>query len=153
MGNFVLWQTGAVVVSLSFALLVVFGLWNLRYPQSLPVSVAQWNRITATGELLLLGFLFNWLLFFFTDRTLFFHHYFPGLAFKFLIVGSFFGELREAFENRYELTWRFILREAVFDFCFWFFTETSHLLSHAHHFSFWDFRGTCFSAANKAANF
>ena len=42
----------------------------------------MWIQYQRVGEVLLSGYLFHFLPFFFVDRTLFLHHYLPAYAFK-----------------------------------------------------------------------
>ncbi|OQV19803.1 Protein O-mannosyltransferase 1 [Hypsibius exemplaris] len=100
-GNVLIWQTGAAVITLTVLILLVIWLVDLRYPEMLPVPVDQWNRILYTTELVLSGWVINWLPYFFTDRTLFFHHYYPGLAFKFILIGCFVGEVLDRLRGKY----------------------------------------------------
>lgn len=44
-----------------------------------------WDQFRTTGEVLLLGYVFHFLPYFFVDHTLFLHHYLPALAFKLLL--------------------------------------------------------------------
>ena len=45
----------------------------------------MWNQYIQVGEVLLGGYLFHFLPFFFVDRTLFLHHYLPAYAFKVML--------------------------------------------------------------------
>ena len=45
----------------------------------------MWTQYTQVGEVLLGGYLFHFLPFFFVDRTLFLHHYLPAYAFKVML--------------------------------------------------------------------
>lgn len=48
-------------------------------------ATEAWNQFRTTGEVLLVGYVFHFLPYFFVDHTLFLHHYLPALAFKLLL--------------------------------------------------------------------
>jgi len=50
------------------------------------------GRFRYSGLLLFGGWLLNYLPYFFMDRTLYLHHYFPSLIFSILLTGVVFGE-------------------------------------------------------------
>ena len=47
---------------------------------------AMWQQYLQVGEVLLAGYFFHFLPFFFVDRTLFLHHYLPAYAFKVMLA-------------------------------------------------------------------
>ena len=58
----------------------------------------QWQQYMLAAELLLGGYLVNFLPYFTTERTLFLHHYFPALLFKILVLAFMV-------EHIYHLLW------------------------------------------------
>lgn len=100
LGNPVIWHTGATVLLLASVSLALSVLWRLRYPDVFCLDAQQWNRILASSEVIIGGFALNWMPYLFTDRTLFFHHYYPALAFKMMLLGCVTGEILEYFSMR-----------------------------------------------------
>nr|CAD7407999.1 unnamed protein product [Timema poppensis] len=47
-----------------------------------------WQNFTLVGEVLLAGFLFHYIPYFFVERTLFLHHYLPAFTFKVLLTAA-----------------------------------------------------------------
>lgn len=48
----------------------------------------EWIRFVSIGEILFVGYLINFLPFFFIERTLFLHHYLPAFVFKVLLTAA-----------------------------------------------------------------
>ncbi|XP_013420332.1 protein O-mannosyl-transferase 1-like [Lingula anatina] len=48
----------------------------------------MWQQFVLVGELLLGGFLVNFVPYFMQDRTMFLHHYLPGVLFKFMVLAA-----------------------------------------------------------------
>ncbi len=51
----------------------------------------MFSSFVRAGEVLLAGFLFHYVPFFFYDRTLFLHHYLPAYVFKLMLLAFVFG--------------------------------------------------------------
>jgi dolichyl-phosphate-mannose-protein mannosyltransferase len=47
-----------------------------------------WHSFVVVGEILLSGFLFHYVPYFFVERTLFLHHYLPAFTFKVLLTAA-----------------------------------------------------------------
>ncbi|GAB0098898.1 Protein O-mannosyltransferase 1 [Sergentomyia squamirostris] len=84
LGNLVIWYSGTLAVFIYLGFLVVYLLRRRRLCYDLPE--AEWKKFQLAGELLLGGYLINFLPFFFTERALFLHNYFPALVFKYLLL-------------------------------------------------------------------
>ncbi|XP_055353911.1 protein O-mannosyltransferase 1-like [Paramacrobiotus metropolitanus] len=100
LGNVVVWHTGACALLVTVVALSLVVLVRMRFPEIFPNHHIQWIRVCFAAEVALGGFVVNWLPYFFTDRTLFFHHYYPALGFKFLLLGGFMGEIMDLCRNK-----------------------------------------------------
>jgi hypothetical protein len=65
--------------------------------QSVFCSPDTWYRFVVVGEVLLLGYLFHYLPYFFVERTLFLHHYLPAFTFKVLLMAALIEHLHNLF--------------------------------------------------------
>ncbi|XP_059608040.1 protein O-mannosyltransferase 1 [Phlebotomus argentipes] len=84
LGNIAIWYAGSLSVVIYLTLLAFYLLRRRRLCFDLPP--ADWDKFQAVGELLFAGFLINYLPFFFTEKALFLHNYFPALIFKLLLL-------------------------------------------------------------------
>uniref|UniRef100_A0A1B0CDS7 Protein O-mannosyltransferase 1 n=1 Tax=Lutzomyia longipalpis TaxID=7200 RepID=A0A1B0CDS7_LUTLO len=84
LGNIAIWYAGTFAVVTYLALLAFYLLRRRRLCFDLPDG--DWEKFQMSGELLLGGYLINYLPFFFTERALFLHNYFPALIFKILLL-------------------------------------------------------------------
>jgi len=82
-GNIVIWYTASTCLLLYSALLVFYLLRRRRL--CFDIDEVEFQRFCQAGEVLLAGYLFHYLPFFFYDRTLFLHHYLPAYTFKLMI--------------------------------------------------------------------
>jgi hypothetical protein len=57
----------------------------------------SWYKFVVVGEVLLLGYLFHYLPYFFVERTLFLHHYLPAFTFKVLLMAALVEHLHNLF--------------------------------------------------------
>ena len=53
------------------------------------------------GEVLLMGYLFHYVPFFFYDRTLFVHHYLPAYLYKIMLTSALISHLYEITSSKY----------------------------------------------------
>lgn len=53
----------------------------------------MWTHFIDIGEVLLAGYLFHYLPYFFVERTLFLHHYLPAFTFKVLLTAALVGHI------------------------------------------------------------
>uniref|UniRef100_A0A1B0DMS8 Protein O-mannosyltransferase 1 n=1 Tax=Phlebotomus papatasi TaxID=29031 RepID=A0A1B0DMS8_PHLPP len=84
LGNIAIWYSGTFSVIVYLALLAFYLLRRRRLCFDLPDD--EWEKFQLVGELLLGGYFINYLPFFFTERALFLHNYFPALIFKILLL-------------------------------------------------------------------
>lgn len=57
-----------------------------RRRQCYDLDPKDWQQFKIIGEVFLTGYLFHFIPYFFTERTLFLHHYLPAFAFKTLLL-------------------------------------------------------------------
>lgn len=53
----------------------------------------HWEKFQLIGEVFLLGYLFNYLPYFFVERSLFLHHYLPAFVYKVLLMVALFEHI------------------------------------------------------------
>lgn len=99
LGNIVVWYSGVGAVLIYVILGVFYLLRRRRLCYDLPEE--NWQQFINIGEVLLLGYLFHYIPYFFVDRTLFLHQYLPALIFKTLLaavlaehVGNILGKMK-----------------------------------------------------------
>ncbi|BES92858.1 dolichyl-phosphate-mannose-protein mannosyltransferase activity [Nesidiocoris tenuis] len=83
-GNVAVWYAGTLCLAI-YACLFIFYLLRRRR-RCYDIDEGTWNHFVNTGLILFCGFLFHYLPYFFIDRTMFLHHYFPALMFKLLLT-------------------------------------------------------------------
>ncbi|EFX72725.1 hypothetical protein DAPPUDRAFT_227345 [Daphnia pulex] len=83
LGNIFVWYSATVALGVYCSLLIFYLLRQRR--QCYDIHEEAWNQFRTTGEVLLVGYVFHFLPYFFVDHTLFLHHYLPALAFKLLL--------------------------------------------------------------------
>lgn len=83
LGNVLIWYSATIALGVYCALLVFYLLRQRR--QCFDIHSEAWNQFRTTGEVLLLGYVFHFLPYFFVDHTLFLHHYLPALVFQLLL--------------------------------------------------------------------
>ncbi|KAI9560931.1 hypothetical protein GHT06_011887 [Daphnia sinensis] len=83
LGNIFIWYSATIALAAYCGLLIFYLLRQRR--QCYDIHEEAWNQFRTTGEVLLLGYVFHFLPYFFVDHTLFLHHYLPALAFKLLL--------------------------------------------------------------------
>ncbi|KAG8277701.1 Protein O-mannosyl-transferase 1 [Homalodisca vitripennis] len=105
LGNLVIWYSGTAGLLAYCSLLVFYLLRRRRQCYDLPEE--EWHRFIQIGEVLLCGFLFHYLPFFFVERTLFLHHYLPAFVFKVLLLAALA-------EHMLFVIWRWPLARLVF---------------------------------------
>jgi len=72
-------------------------LWILLHLLGCFCSADTWRSFVVVGEVLLLGFLFHYVPYFFVERTLFLHHYLPAFTFKVLLTAAVIEHLHRLF--------------------------------------------------------
>ncbi|XP_046403582.1 protein O-mannosyltransferase 1 [Ischnura elegans] len=91
LGNVVIWYSGTVSVVVYSTLLVFYLLRQRR--KCYDISEDAWKKFLMTGEVLLGGYLLHYVPYFFTEKTLFLHSYFPALVFKILLTAALIEHL------------------------------------------------------------
>nr|CAD7394767.1 unnamed protein product [Timema cristinae] len=86
LGNLVVWLSGSASLLIYSTLLVFYLMRRRRRCYDLPPEV--WQNFTLVGEVLLAGYLFHYIPYFFVERTLFLHHYLPAFTFKVLLTAA-----------------------------------------------------------------
>lgn len=79
------------------ALLIFYILRRRR--QCYDLSIKDWNHFTTIGEIFFIGYLFHYLPYFFSERTLFLHHYLPAFAFKTLLLVAVLEHVHTILKN------------------------------------------------------
>jgi len=72
-------------------------LWIVLHLLGYFCSADTWRSFVVVGEVLLLGFLFHYVPYFFVERTLFLHHYLPAFTFKVLLMAAVIEHLHRLF--------------------------------------------------------
>lgn len=75
-----------------------------------------WNQFKSIGEVFLMGYLFHYIPYFFTEKTLFLHHYLPAFAFKTLLLVAVLEHIYMILKN---LKIKFLLQIYVFFIICW----------------------------------
>ena len=66
------------------------------------LSISEnWQRFVSVGEVLLAGYFFHYVPFFFYDRTLFLHHYLPAYMYKIMLTAYVVSHLEELCASKY----------------------------------------------------
>ncbi|KAG8228394.1 hypothetical protein J437_LFUL003866, partial [Ladona fulva] len=86
LGNIIVWYSGTISVVAYCSILVFYLLRRRR--ECYDISNEAWNKFVIMGEVLLGGYLIHYLPYFFTEKTLFLHNYFPALVFKILLTAA-----------------------------------------------------------------
>ncbi|KAK9510733.1 hypothetical protein O3M35_005460 [Rhynocoris fuscipes] len=86
LGNIIIWYSSTFCMAAYFFLFIFYLLRRRR--QCYDIETGEWNFFLHVGSFLFLGYLLHYIPYFFVDRTLFLHHYFPALLFKFLLTAA-----------------------------------------------------------------
>ena len=86
LGNLCLWLTSLVAMFTSILFFIFFLLRRRR--QFFDLNESQWNHFSSVFRICLIGFLANFLPYFFVERTLFLYYYLPCLYFQHLFLSS-----------------------------------------------------------------
>ena len=62
-----------------------------------------WVQFVSTGEVLLGGYLFHYIPFYFYDRTLFLHHYLPAYVYKIMLTAFVFSHMQDLWSYRMKI--------------------------------------------------
>jgi len=93
LGNPLVWWSGTAALFFYTALLTFYLLRRRR--NFMDVKPEAWRRFVAIGEVLLTGYLFHYIPFFFVSRTMFLHHYLPAFVFKVLLTAGLIDHCHE----------------------------------------------------------
>nr|XP_018899540.1 PREDICTED: protein O-mannosyltransferase 1 [Bemisia tabaci] len=85
-GNRIIWRSGVISLLMYAGLFTIYLLRRRRLCYDLPQEV--WDHFVDIGKFCVLGYSLHYLPFFFAERTLFLHHYFPALVFKILLTAA-----------------------------------------------------------------
>lgn len=91
LGNVVIWYTGTLSLAVYAALQVFYLLRRRR--QCFDVPEETYDQFVDAGFVLVGGYLFHYVPFFFADRTLFLHHYLPAYIFKLMVCAFVVGHV------------------------------------------------------------
>ncbi|XP_023303033.2 protein O-mannosyltransferase 1 [Lucilia cuprina] len=80
LGNILIWYTSTLGV-LVYMILGVFYLLRRRR-LCYDIDESEWQKFLSVGHIFFAGYLIHYLPYFFMERTLFLHHYFPAFLFK-----------------------------------------------------------------------
>nr|CAG4642305.1 EOG090X015P [Evadne anonyx] len=86
LGNVFIWYSATIALMAYFALLIFYMLRQRR--QCYDIHSDEWTQFRTTGEIILLGYVFHFVPYFFVDHTLFLHHYLPALVFQLMLTAS-----------------------------------------------------------------
>ncbi|XP_014248084.1 protein O-mannosyltransferase 1 [Cimex lectularius] len=107
LGNVLIWYSGTVSLVIYLLILIFYLLRRRRLIYDL--SPVEWEQYKFIGQTLFMGFLFHYIPYFFVDRTLFLHHYFPAFLFKILLTAA-------VIEHIHSLTRHLRFLQALFTF-------------------------------------
>lgn len=79
-----LWYSATISLGVYVAFLIFYLLRRQRQIHDL--TLAEWTKFQDMGFTLFLGYLINFLPYFFVERTLFLHNYLPALVFKICLL-------------------------------------------------------------------
>lgn len=79
-GNVLIWYTS----TLAILMYIVIGVFYIirRRRQLYDIPEMEWQRFLNVGHVYFIGYLMHYIPYFFTERVLFLHHYFPAFLFK-----------------------------------------------------------------------
>lgn len=97
MGNIAIWYSTTVGIITYCGLLVFYLLRRRRLCYDL--NVKQWEQFQSIGIVLLSGYLFNYLPYFFVEKSLFLHHYLPAFVFKVLVTATLIEHIYVIFKD------------------------------------------------------
>lgn len=84
LGNIIIWYSGTIGIFIYCILLIIYLIRRRR--QCYDLNEENWFRFQQAGEIFLFGYFIHYLPYFFIERTLFLHNYFPALIFKILLL-------------------------------------------------------------------
>jgi len=108
LGNVFIWYSATIALAIYGGLLLFYMLRQRR--QCYDIHSGAWNQFRLTGEIILLGYVFHFVPYFFVDHTLFLHHYLPALVFQLLLTSA-------VVEHLYYLN-RLVFARQVFNWMF-----------------------------------
>ena len=88
---------------------------------------ASWDRFVAAGQVLLGGYLFHYIPFFFYDRTLFVHHYLPAYMYKLMLTAYLISHAEEIISSKYIKVFMYLTIVAWMAGVLHIFNSFSHL--------------------------
>lgn len=97
LGNKLVWDTATSSMIVYITFLVFYILRRRRKCNDL--SEQEWEKFQLIGQVFLLGYLFNYLPYFFVERSLFLHHYLPAFLFKVLLTAALIEHIFNVLQN------------------------------------------------------
>lgn len=91
LGNVVIWYSGSFSLLIYLILLTFYLLRRHRF--CFDLDEKHWQKFQTIGEVFLLGYFFNYLPYFFVERSLFLHHYLPAFVYKVLLMAALFEHI------------------------------------------------------------
>ena len=87
----------------------------------------SWDRFVTAGQVLLGGYLFHYIPFFFYDRTLFVHHYLPAYMYKLMLTAYLISHAEETIASKYVKLFMYLIIVAWMVAVLHIFNSFSHL--------------------------
>ena len=75
----------------------------MRFNQNKNFLTETWEEFVSIGEVLLGGYLFHYIPFYFYDRTLFLHHYLPAYVYKIMLSAFMVTHLHNLWNYRLKM--------------------------------------------------
>lgn len=100
LGNIALWYSTTMSLLFYVALLVFYLLRRRR--QIIDLSDQEWRKFQRIGFTLLLGYLLNFVPYFFVERTLFLHNYLPALVYKICLLCCLVEHVYDVLRKRHQ---------------------------------------------------
>lgn len=111
LGNIALWYSTSIGLLVYVALLVFYLLRRRR--QIIDLNDQEWMKFQNIGFTFLLGYLINFVPYFFVERTLFLHNYLPALVYKIcllcFLVEHVYDILRKSNQNLIILAYKLLV--------------------------------------------
>ncbi|XP_023228671.1 protein O-mannosyltransferase 1-like [Centruroides sculpturatus] len=85
-GNVLIWYSATIGLFIYLSLLTFYLLRRQRLCYDIPEEI--WNKFCLVGQICLGGYALHFLPYFFTERTLFLHHYLPSLLYKLVLLAA-----------------------------------------------------------------
>nr|XP_027197396.1 protein O-mannosyltransferase 1-like [Dermatophagoides pteronyssinus] len=98
-GNIFLWYLGIFAMVAYWSLFLFYQLRRKRLIYD--ISEDDWDQFLLVGRIIAIGYLIHFFPYFFSEQTLFLHHYLPALMFKIILIPMIIGHLNLFVPNRF----------------------------------------------------